>query len=1336
MPDSLTIVPTVDRWQPTRAGLVGLWRYAEETFTFHRGRLLLRGPNGSGKSMALELLLPFLLDGDTSPSRLTSAAKSRGRLYDRMMAGTDDLTPTGFAWAEFRRGEDVFTVGARLRASQSTGKVDAAFFTTTLAVGSDLFLLDDTRTPLSKHALVEAIGDDGRVHATADEHRTAIREKLFPGFSADRYASVINALLALRKEKLSQNLDPDKLSSVLSDALPPLDDQDVAVLAEGFERLDRRRCELAALERDLEEVKALARQQREYARAVVVGTARDVRSAESRRDGVTRAEREAREALEAADSRAREVADERTTLEARTDAIGVEIEALKDSDAYRAGAGLADLRRLSDSARSHADHTARYAADREQDHVHAQRDAETATGERETAASNRDLAEREVRAAAEPVGADAVAEDACARPDPDEGDRLARAWTRTQRGRIDEIHGFLDAHEEAVRRRGFFDDELARQEQLVDERQLAQQAADTQLTSAVSAYSRSVDEWVLGCEHAGSALAAAISRPAQDPAAVHDAVARVSTRFREALARARQVLETQQQQAETDRAVHLTERSRWEHGELVDPDAAPWRSDRTGRPGAPFWRLVDVAADVDEAVVNGLEAALTGAGLIDAWVRPDGAVDLGADAADVLFTIRRSVDRSVADVLVPAADGAVSAEVVRQILQSLSLTDTVAADSDSGPEVLFGRDGSYRLGAAIGRGPRRPALLLGAVARERHRLQRLAEIDAAIADIDARLAQLTRGFADLDRQQAAQEAELAAEPSGAPVETAIRELAHAQTRLSDARQQVETVRARRAEAEDAVRATLRELTALAARHGLPSDRAALAELQDRLTKFDQAMATWTRRAREMQAAARQEDQARVRAERAAAAAQQARADHEAAAQEATQTAQRLAILEATVGAEYAEIVSQVTEREQERTANRQRAASLASEERDLLGRAGELREKVDVATRARAEAEQERDRTHSRLVAAVTDVAADAGIAVTEGLDTATAVLAAARSISADHEKLDIDDQAIQKLSGRVNDRIHQAQTALGARVDFDREFADAGWWVLRTTTAGVRRRIGDLTGFLSSSLTAGKGELAADEEALFERTLAGGVRRALADRIRQANALTDAINHQLSGVRTAAGGVQVRLKWEVDPEQPTAVRSARQLLLRDPADLSAAERASLQEFVRARVDQARAELEANAPWEARLRETLDYRSWHRFTLQVAHRDTEGFQPATTKRLASLSTGERSIVLHLPMIASVAAHYSGSETASVCPRLILLDELFAGVDVPNRAQLFGTFTDWDLDAVFTSDSEWCQYRTLDGIAIHHLHPPASDHDPVTSTRFTWDGHVKLMDPAA
>ncbi|MDX3694411.1 hypothetical protein PV726_29555 [Streptomyces europaeiscabiei] len=42
------------RWQPHRAGILNVWRYYDETFTFHQGRLLLRGQNGSGKSKALE----------------------------------------------------------------------------------------------------------------------------------------------------------------------------------------------------------------------------------------------------------------------------------------------------------------------------------------------------------------------------------------------------------------------------------------------------------------------------------------------------------------------------------------------------------------------------------------------------------------------------------------------------------------------------------------------------------------------------------------------------------------------------------------------------------------------------------------------------------------------------------------------------------------------------------------------------------------------------------------------------------------------------------------------------------------------------------------------------------------------------------------------------------------------------------------------------------------------------------------------------------------------------------------------------------------------------------
>jgi hypothetical protein len=146
----------------------------------------------------------------------------------------------------------------------------------------------------------------------------------------------------------------------------------------------------------------------------------------------------------------------------------------------------------------------------------------------------------------------------------------------------------------------------------------------------------------------------------------------------------------------------------------------------------------------------------------------------------------------------------------------------------------------------------------------------------------------------------------------------------------------------------------------------------------------------------------------------------------------------------------------------------------------------------------------------------------------------------------------------------------------------------------------------------------------------------------------------------------------------------------------------------------------------------------LDYRRWHRFGLQVAHRDWDGFQPATAARLQRLSTGERSIALHLPMLASITAHYGGSAPpggASSCPRLILLDELFAGVDQANRGQLFGLFVAWDLDAVLTSDHEWCAYSTLDGIAIHHLHGGGDD-GAVVSSRFVWNGRRRVPAPVS
>lgn len=1377
MTDTLAVLPppVAERWRPARAGLVSLWRYWDETFSFHRGRLLLRGPNGSGKSMALELLLPFLLDADASPNRLSSAAKSRGGLFERVMTGTTEAGRAGFAWVEFRRDEATFTVGVRVRASAATRKVDLDFFTTWLAVGSELHLLDDQRVPLSRKALIEALGHRGHLHASAEEHRSAVREVLFPGFGPDRYQSVITALLALRKEKLSTNLDIDKLSEVLSEALPPVDEHDLAVVAEGFERLDRRRQELDALETEVAEVKMLRARQRDYARAVVASVAAGVRSTESQRDAVTRSEREAADHLDAARQEGETMEAETTALASRLGALTTEIAALKESDAYRDGAALTDLRSEARRLEQLVERDRRNAGRLAEEEARRRHGLDDASAERQATAERAALAADEMAESASSVAAEAMVGEA-ASIDPDEGEALIESWIRARRQLVEEVRAALEAHGLAVERRRFAEAAVQADETTVEDRSRARRQALARHQEAVATYAEAVGTWASSCAAVGpERVGAVLPTPSEDAEAVEAAVSELRTELGAEMAVWRRDLAASVQAMSDERSVLARERSRLAEGRLVEPETPGWRSDRSERVGAPLWRLVDVADGVSSSHLDGIEAGLLACGLLDAWLAPDGTLELPEEVADLVLGARPAPGHTLADLLVPLEDSPVGAGVVASVLASVPVAPTALTGSWAPPsseptvppgqadapdhadapghadggELVVALDGSFRIGPAAGRGSLRPAELLGAAAQERRRLARMAELDSAMAGVDARLEDLERRRSELDVMETARAADLDAAPDTSQLDAALREVTGAEARLGEAGDRLAADRRELANAEAVVRQALRSLSALGSRHGLPTTAEALDEVVRRLERLRSSAGRWARRVRELAHGERFLRRAADDAERAAADAERAAAALGESESDAAGVRVKVATLESAIGAEYQSLLDRIARLDEERSAGLGRERELARARPPLERRIGALEAELRQAELARVRADEERDRAHRRFAAAMADgLAAQAGLggrprteraemtAGTAPLEGVTAVLTAARSLSSELDGVTGDDRDLERTSARVEERLHHARAALGPRMNLERQLGDHGWWVLRAFSAGARRSASELAEAMTAELEESRAELAADEERLFEQTLAGSVRYALAERIRLANQLVDGINRQAGAVRTAAGGVAVKLRWEVDPDQPEAVRAARSLLLRDPAGLSETERDSLQAFVRARVDQARTDLEVNASWEARLRETLDYRAWHRFSLLLAHRDWEGYQPATTRRLQRLSTGERSIALHLPMLASIAAHYADEHgNPSDCPRLILLDELFAGVDATNRAQLFGTFTAWDLDAVFTSDHEWCQYASLDGIAIHHLHPAVGD-EPVTSTRFTWDGRRRAIDPPA
>ena len=107
------------RYEPARAGVINMWDYRDEEFSFAGGWLVLRGPNGSGKTKALEVLFPFVLDGRIDTKRLNPfAAEDRTMKSNLLYRGMDNAV--GYVWLEFRHRDtgDAVTVGIGLHAQR------------------------------------------------------------------------------------------------------------------------------------------------------------------------------------------------------------------------------------------------------------------------------------------------------------------------------------------------------------------------------------------------------------------------------------------------------------------------------------------------------------------------------------------------------------------------------------------------------------------------------------------------------------------------------------------------------------------------------------------------------------------------------------------------------------------------------------------------------------------------------------------------------------------------------------------------------------------------------------------------------------------------------------------------------------------------------------------------------------------------------------------------------------------------------------------------------------------------------------------------------------------
>ncbi|HEX6865106.1 MAG TPA: TIGR02680 family protein, partial [Thermoanaerobaculia bacterium] len=714
-----------------------------------------------------------------------------------------------------------------------------------------------------------------------------------------------------------------------------------------------------------------------------------------------------------------------------------------------------------------------------------------------------------------------------------------------------------------------------------------------------------------------------------------------------------------------------------------------------------------------EAGRAGLEAALEASGLLDAWVTPEGAV-LSPETFDTCLVPadREPSGPTLAEVLVPAPGYGVERGVIEAILRSIGLGPTVTTT------------GIFQLGPLRGAWSKPVAEHLGAGSREAARQRRLAELAARLEELDARLAALALQEAELDARLERLRREVESVPSSAAllqalhqVEAAAADETRRRDELGESQAALAAVRAAREELERRLAARARELDLALHLEDLDGYRERLRRYQIEAERLAQAAVLAAR-------AGERCEQARGSLAEALAREEELRRRADESAAEAAAAQAELEELEATAGVE-ARRVLELHEAEARRLKELEgRRRSLADEVRAAAEQRARLRERVELRRAELKGREEDRTRAVERLrtlaeagwLALVLQPAAEEpqpAWSLTRALDLA-------REIERESPNVDLSQEAADRRVRRLYERFQVLAADLGAdyqpRLDLDDELL-----LVRVGYNGRDHGVPDLLAALRESIEVRRALLADHERELLRRFLLGEVGDHLRNRLRQARALVGEMNELLERCRTASG-MALKLAWDPVSESAPEVRDAVALLARDFALLPDADRRRLEAFFQARISEAREQWEA-VPWRDHLMAALDYRSWYRF--RILRRTGEGDWAELTRRgHGAASGGEKAVALHLPLFAAAAAHYRSA--LPTAPRLILLDEAFAGIDQGMRGRCMGLLVALDLDFLMTSHDEWGCYEELPGVATYQLYrDPALE--GVAAVRTVWTG---------
>ena len=1380
------MTPRSDRFQPSRAGVINVWDYVDEEFVFADGRLVLRGHNGSGKTKALEVLFPFVLDGYTDARRLDPFSGQNRTMKSNLLYRGDD-SAYGYVWMEFARADgdrtETATLVIGLRAHKHRDGVVPSFFVTDRRLGVDFGLLASDGRPLTERQLKGALGD-AACHATAADYRRAVDARLFG--LGDRYTQLLDLLLALRRPLLAKDLDPDKVSETLTSGLSPLDETLLDQAARDFTNLSavQRRFDQATAAHTATTafVGEYASYLTVHARHRLARVRTATRQAAEQAGAVTGA-RDTRQRAAVDHAAATERSEE---LDTRIRGLDAHRSGLEADDAFRSHAALEVERSHSaETARDLSEQQARIDAQAGEVGALRREADQVEQGLERVRARTGELA-AELAESADQAG---LGHDGEGPADSgDDLPATARARATARRADVDAVRERLRGLTGAETARTAADQAAAHADQRLRQRdqecaQAADALADARGTAA-DALAAWTGHWADGPSPVtGPACVEALGQALErfgDPGtpALAEVYGEHTDQQRLDAAGHVRALEDRKEQLDAE-AARLTRERADIAAERDDAPAADARrtASREGRPGAPLWRLVrfaDTVADADAAAVEG---ALDGAGLLTAWVHPDAdatrsALAAGEADAYLLPTGDTTADGvpTLADVLVPEQQDLVPEDVIARVLASVRLNGPAAGDPGATPgPATPGTPGTgapaahtvttragFALGLLVGASPKAVPEFIGATNRAHRRRERLADCDARLAELAEQDALLSE---DLDRAGDLLKAFTRARtalPDTAPVERAVRRVEHHSTLLASAREESGERRRALDAAVAEVDAHRHQVRAVAAERAMPVRPEAVEAVASAVDDYESA-------ARDLHAARAEAarhtadlDGRRETITRLDGRLEEDRERHEERRREHERAAAELAAREASISAPVRELMAELE-------GVRESLREARTEQRDVQARVTSSHE-----TMIRADRDLEHGQKaltdaftalfeHGDAFAALTHPDLRATLGVEPGPAwpdrrlwpaperAAEEVLAAAAEDPADAVRAvlphpavaltdefadvvdpgrTVTDSDLKSASTRVSNALRAFQDALGGDAEgyrVDHDFGTSGVITVFVNDETGRNPVSAFARVIADRVEDQGALLREEERGVLEDELLSGIAQQIHERVRVARDLVTGMDRDTRS-RPMSSGTRIGIRWSRSDRLTDDQAVAAGLLKRDAAGLGHAGLTRLREVLRQMI-RAHHAAHPRATYKQVLSAVLDYRTWYRFELRMAVPGQDEVR-LTKNKHEQMSGGEKSAAIHLPLFAAANALYTSA--SPTCPRMVALDEAFAGIDDRYKPELMGLTVTFDLDMFMTGHDLWVHYDSVPMASHYDMHHDKGSHT-VSSLFMLWDG---------